>query len=122
MFEQMTVEIFGNTVMLQGIVCGESSFCAVVLQVIVEIMIQVLPPLVTMKPFDLNTMLSPCPRRKVLVGLKGVVFAMEELDNGPGHCVIGEGSVVFLLVDCLGRAWFLNIRVDLVSKYGSPQL
>ena len=70
MLQKSVVESFSDSILLQGIMGGESSFCSLFGQVIIECPAQVLATSIGLEFEDLGVMLGAGPGFEVLVSIE----------------------------------------------------
>jgi hypothetical protein len=79
--QESPIERFRYSVVLWGVMGGESMFRSLLLEELAEFFASILPSTIGTKSFDLRAVLGLCPGREVLVGLQGLVLRPQKLDT-----------------------------------------
>ena len=93
--KQHEVQTFQDAVELRGVVCGKFSCRSCLCQMLIELITQILSPLVTLQDFDgTAVMLHDSPHLECLICLKHVIFALQEKGGHVPGRIVREGDKV----------------------------
>ena len=95
--------------MLWCIVRGKSALGALLLEESIEGSACELAAVVGSKTFDVGTTLSAGPSCKGLVGCKGLVLGMKQLDVHVVQIIVCEGHIILLTSNTLHWRWSPNV-------------